>query len=206
MKLTEALKQLLGLTAQVNEKLDKIAAAPAKPKAGAGADKKDGDPDDDEDDDECPDCDGTGKCATCEGSGKMEGEGAKHCSHTDALAKANESLKDASIKIDAQAKAIADLNAKLEAAQAQVNSLGSENAKLKTDLQTAKGATTRAIASVGIPAGSLPESPSNPSAKSDPWERYCALMDTDPRAAGQFYSQNKDDILKAREVAMAKGR
>lgn len=210
MKLTEALKQLLGLTAQVNAKLDKISAPPAATSPATGPKSEggdhDGDDDDDDDDDgECADCEGTGKCSTCGGSGKMEGDAdadAKACSHTQALVNASKALNEANTKVDAHANTIKDLQGKLEAANKQVSDLTAENAKLKEDLANEKKATTAAIAASGVPADKLPEQPADPKSKTNAWDRYCALMETNPQAGGLYYMENKDAVLKAREEAL----
>lgn len=186
MKLTEFIKTMLGWKAQVDEKLEKLtkpaeAAAPA-PETKPAAPAAEGKHDDDEEDEECEACGGSGKCAECEGSGEVKKakKGAKKSEHAD--------LRDQVI----------DLTAKLTKAEADIKQRDERIKTLESELAAEKSNTTKTLASLGIKVADLPaKKPEQGKAGENAFERYQALVGSDPIAAGRYYAEHADEIIAA---------
>lgn len=94
------------------------------------------------------------------------------------------------------------LTEQLQKAQDQVNSQGTEINGLNEKLQAAEKKANEVLASQGITPEQVPPTESNtstPGNKSETaWDKYNRLRNEDPRAAGEFYSQNAEQIFASR--------
>ncbi|HEV2210848.1 MAG TPA: hypothetical protein VG167_18905 [Verrucomicrobiae bacterium] len=83
----------------------------------------------------------------------------------------------------------------------KVTAKDDEIAKLTTDLAAEKNRTNNTLAAQGVSAEQLPaaETGNSPGAgKESAWGIYERLAAKDPVAAGQFYFENADAVLKSR--------
>jgi hypothetical protein len=159
----------------------------------------------------CSACEGSGKCDACEGSGKMENaeceacEGSGHCDGCQGqktakaqMSRAAEVNKTLQALVSGLQKQCADSSALLETAKAEV-------VTLTAALATEKKRANETIAAQGLPLNQVPAS--SPSAElpgqaaQNPWEKYQALLASNPRAAGEFWRTNADAILQAKVKA-----
>jgi len=176
----------------------------------AKIEEKAADPDNDGDQ-HCDNCEGSGKCDVCEGSGKMEGEACAECEGS-GKCDACEGQGSAQAQIGQLKSLTQNLQGLLATAQksiaeftAQADVRAQELTKLKAELESEKTKANNVLASQGLSPAQLPAlDATNPgSSAENPWAKYQRLLSVDPRAAGQFWLENADQILAAKAKAQA---
>lgn len=96
---------------------------------------------------------------------------------------------------------ITGLNTELASARSELKTKSDEVAKLAEDLKAANAKANTTIAAQGLPADQLPSNSADTSAGmpgENAWAKYLRLSAEDPRAAGDFYVRNAEEILKAK--------
>lgn len=114
----------------------------------------------------------------------------------------NSQLADRDKTIGDHEKTITDLRSQLKTAEDKVKPLETENATLKTNVESEKKRANETLASLGIDTSHLPAAEANKggegSDKETAWAKYHRLQASNPREAGQFYAKNSDKIFESK--------